>query len=100
MVEDIAQLKKKSPDRDILGIDCGDLVGDKPELYPLYIEHLNRTGIPFYRMPGNHDLHLGGRSPGTISVQTINISALFDMLKPYNTNLLMEHMHYTDSLYL
>jgi hypothetical protein len=62
VVEDIQQLKTGYPDRDILGIDCGDLVGDKPELYPLYIEHLNRTEIPFYRLPGNHDLQFGGRT--------------------------------------
>ncbi|ULB34882.1 MULTISPECIES: hypothetical protein [Proteiniphilum] len=75
-------------------------MGDKPELYPLYIEHLNRTGIPFYRMPGNHELQFGGRTPETISVQTINISVLLDMLKPYNTHPLTVHMHYTNSLYL
>ena len=65
VVDDMLQLKESYPDRDILGIDCGDLVGDKPELYPLYIEQLNRAGIPFYRMPGNHDLQYGGRSTET-----------------------------------
>ena len=65
VVDDMLKLKEEYADRDILGIDCGDLVGDKPELYPLYIEHLNRTGIPFYRMPGNHDLQFGGRSTET-----------------------------------
>lgn len=58
-------LKKSYPNRDILGVDCGDLVEDKPELYPLYIEHQNRTGIPFYRIPGNHDLQYGGRTTET-----------------------------------
>ena len=65
VVDDMLQLKEEYPDRDILGLDCGDLVGDKPELYPLYIEQLHRTGIPFYRMPGNHDLQFGGRSTET-----------------------------------
>lgn len=184
VVKDIQLLKENYPGRDILGIDCGDLVGDKPELYPLYIEHLNRTGIPFYRLPGNHDLQFGGRTtetsteryektfgpdhysfnrglvhyivlnnvfyvgrdyfymgyidektfrwleqdlahvpmgstifvsmhiPGrldeevapfqynsrTISTQTINISSLFEMLKPYNTHLLTGHMHYNRNI--
>src|SRR5690554_1674954 len=43
VVDDMLQLKESYPDRDILGIDCGDLVGDKPELYPLYIEQLGRA---------------------------------------------------------
>ncbi|MBK5196646.1 MAG: metallophosphoesterase, partial [Proteiniphilum sp.] len=184
VVEDIQQLKTGYPDRDILGIDCGDLVGDKPELYPLYIEHLNRTEIPFYRLPGNHDLQFGGRTtesstqryeetfgpdhysfsrgqihyivlnnvfylgrdyfymgyidektfewleqylsyvpegstlivsmhiPGrldeevkpfqydsqTISAQTINISSLFEMLRPYKVHLLTGHMHYNRNI--
>lgn len=65
VVDDMIQLKKGYHDRDILGIDCGDLVGDRPELYPLYIEQLSRTGIPIYRMPGNHDLRFGGRTTET-----------------------------------
>ena len=184
VVDDMLQLKEEYPDRDILGLDCGDLVGDKPELYPLYIEQLNRAGIPFYRMPGNHDLQFGGRStetsteryeqsfgpdhysfnrgavhyvvlnnvfylgrdyfymgyidektfkwleqdlahvpegstlivsmhiPGrldeevkpfqynsrTISAQTINISSLFEMLKPYQVHLFTGHMHYNRNM--
>lgn len=184
VVDDMIQLKEDYTDRDILGIDCGDLVGDKPELYPLYIEHLSRSGIPFYRMPGNHDLQFGGRTtetsteryensfgpdyysfnrgevhyvvlnnsfyvgrdyfymgyidektfawleqdlshipegttvivsmhiPGrldeevkpfqynsrTISAQTINISSLFEMLKPYNVHLFTGHMHYNRNI--
>ena len=47
---------------DVFGIDCGDLVGDKPELYNRYIDELNRTGVPFYRVLGNHDMHYGGRT--------------------------------------
>lgn len=65
VVDDMLQLKEGYPDRDILGIECGDLVGDKPDLYPLYIEQLSRAGIPFYRLPGNHDLQYGGRSTET-----------------------------------
>ena len=65
VVNDMLELKKEYTGRDILGIDCGDLVGDKPELYPLYIEHLGQTGIPYYRTPGNHDLQYGGRTTET-----------------------------------
>lgn len=74
VIDDIQQLKTTYPDSDIVGIDCGDLVGDKPELYPLYIEHLNRTGIPFYRLPGNHDLQFGG---GTTETSTQRYEEIF-----------------------
>ena len=40
------------------GIDCGDIVGDKPELYPDYISAVDRLNIPFYRVIGNHDMTL------------------------------------------
>ena len=184
VIDDMLQLKEQYPDRDILGLDCGDLVGDKPELYPLYIEQLQKTGIPFYRMPGNHDLQYGGRTTetttaryeqtfgpdhysfnrgslhyivlnnvfhmgrdyfymgyidektfkwlevdlayvpegstliismhipgrldeevkpfqynsGTISAQTINISSLFEMVKPYKVHLFTGHMHYNRNI--
>lgn len=184
VVDDMLRLKETYPGRDILGIDCGDLVGDKPELYPLYVEQVSRAGIPFYRLPGNHDLQYGGRSTETstkryeknfgpdhysfnrgkihyvvlnnvfyvgrdyfyigyidektfawleqdlaqvpegstimlsmhiparldeevqpfrynsreISAQTINISSLFEMLKPYNVHLFTGHMHYNRNI--
>ncbi len=191
VVDDVQQLKEHYAGKDILGIDCGDLVGDKHHFYSRYIASLNRTGIPFYRLPGNHDLQFGGRTnetslqlyeetfgpayysfnrgevhyiilnnvfflgrdyyymgyidekmfqwleedlacvprgstvfvamhiPGrldeekrpfsyhaeTISAQTVNVGALFDLLQPYHTHLLSGHMHYnrnivhSDSLY-
>lgn len=49
----------------VFGIDCGDLVGDKPELYPSYISAVNKLDIPFYRVVGNHDMTLYGRSHET-----------------------------------
>ncbi len=51
--------------RDVFGIDCGDLVGDKPELYAPYIEAMDGLDIPFYRVLGNHDMTLYGRSHET-----------------------------------
>lgn len=51
--------------KDIFGIDCGDLVGDKPELYSSYIDAVDGLNIPFYRVLGNHDMTLYGRSHET-----------------------------------
>ncbi len=73
----IADTKKTVADYkdfEVFGIDCGDLVGDKPDLYAHYIDHLSQTGVPFYRVKGNHDMNYGGRSHVT-STKTYN--ALF-----------------------
>lgn len=50
---------------DVFGLDCGDLVGDKPDLYAPYIEAVDQLQIPFYRVIGNHDMTLYGRSHET-----------------------------------
>lgn len=62
IIDDCIQTIDEYKDRYVFGIDVGDLVGDKPELYNPYIEHLSRTNIPFYRTPGNHDMNYGGRT--------------------------------------
>lgn len=56
---------------DLFGIDCGDLVSERPQLYSRYIGELHKTGIPFYRVLGNHDMNYGGRSDET-STRTYN----------------------------
>lgn len=62
IIDDCSETIKEHNDRDVFGIDCGDLSFDKPELYEGYINILNKTGIPFYRVLGNHDLKYGGRT--------------------------------------
>ena len=47
---------------DVFGVDCGDMVGDSPQLFPSYIEATATVGIPFYRVIGNHDMTYGGRT--------------------------------------
>lgn len=65
ILDDCIAFIQDKKDNEIFGIDCGDLVGDKPELYPDYISSLNRLDIPFYRVIGNHDMKLYGRSHET-----------------------------------
>lgn len=65
VVDDCKKTVEGNKDIDVFGIDCGDLTGEKPSLYPQYIEYLNRTGIPFYRVIGNHDMNYGGRTDET-----------------------------------
>ncbi len=71
IVEDCKQTINQYEDVDVFGIDCGDLVGDRPQLYPQYVEELNKAGVPFYRVLGNHDMNYGGRSHET-STHTYN----------------------------
>ena len=50
---------------DVFGIDCGDIVGDSPFLYPNYIEAVSDIEIPMFRAIGNHDMDYYGRSHET-----------------------------------
>ena len=47
---------------DVFGIDCGDIVGDTPALFPSYIDSVARLDFPIYRAIGNHDMTYGGRT--------------------------------------
>lgn len=63
MLPDCAELiKKESKDKDVFGVDCGDIVGDTPALYPDYIKAVSTLDIPVYRAIGNHDMDYYGRS--------------------------------------
>jgi hypothetical protein len=44
------------------GIGCGDLVWDKFELFPDYINAFGQVGIPFFQVIGNHDMNLDSRT--------------------------------------
>lgn len=50
---------------DIFGLDCGDIVGDTPSLYPEYIKTVSVLQMPVYRAIGNHDMDYWGRSHET-----------------------------------
>lgn len=39
------------------GISAGDLVGNDPDLFLPYAEVMNKIGIPWYNVIGNHDLN-------------------------------------------
>lgn len=52
-------------DRDIFALDCGDIVGDHPELYQSSLRHRAAFGHPIYHVMGNHDMQYWGRSHET-----------------------------------
>jgi len=62
-VKDIQEMVAKNPDYTYLHIlDCGDIIFDKPELYPEYINSISKAQIPVYRIIGNHDLEYNRKS--------------------------------------
>lgn len=52
-------------DIDIFGLDCGDIVGDHPELYQSSLRHRAALGFPVYYVMGNHDMEYTGRTHET-----------------------------------
>lgn len=62
-IQDMKEYIKPYTDkRDVFGIDCGDIVGDTPSLYPSYINTVSSLNFPIYRAIGNHDMTYGGRT--------------------------------------
>lgn len=65
MLDDIQATLAGLGNRDVLGLDCGDIVGDSPWLFPEYIKRVARLNLPVYRVIGNHDMDYNGRSHET-----------------------------------
>lgn len=62
-VPDVQELVKSYPQGTLFhGIGCGDLVWDHFELIADYKDAVAETGIPFFNLPGNHDMDLDARS--------------------------------------
>jgi hypothetical protein len=39
------------------GAALGDLVGDRPDFFPLYTEAVGKIGVPWFQVMGNHDMN-------------------------------------------
>lgn len=48
-----------------LGVTLGDLVNDQPQLYPALNAATVRLGVPWFHVPGNHDVDPGAASDAT-----------------------------------
>ena len=68
--------------KEVFGIDCGDIVGDTPSLYPSYIDTVSSLEIPIYRAIGNHDMTYGGRTLNIL----IALSKVISVLSIYSLN--------------
>ena len=65
MLTDIQATRQSLAGRDVLGLDCGDIVGDSPWLFKDYVKRVARLDMPIYRAIGNHDMDYNGRSHET-----------------------------------
>ena len=68
VVKDMNEHSSLYPEFDFFGIDCGDIVGDAPRLFPSYVNHVSALQFPVYRTVGNHDMHYSGRTHETSAV--------------------------------
>lgn len=55
-VADAREHFKQFSKNDVFAIDCGDVVGDHPELYESSLRHRSGFGFPVYIANGNHDM--------------------------------------------
>lgn len=65
IIPDIKNTLLNYKNKEIVGLDLGDIVGDNPKLFAPYKGIVNQLNIPFYRLIGNHDMAYWGRSHET-----------------------------------
>lgn len=60
-VPDVQALLQTRPDGEpVFGVTCGDIMFDDLSLYPEYERAVQRMGVPFFQVIGNHDLDFEG----------------------------------------
>lgn len=61
-IPDITDLVNDFSGQPMFGIGCGDIMFDNLELFPEYEQAVERSGIPFFQVLGNHDILFDVRS--------------------------------------
>lgn len=56
------QATAAATDGEIFGVACGDIMFDNLELYPEWERAVERSGVPFFQVVGNHDLDMANRT--------------------------------------
>jgi 3',5'-cyclic AMP phosphodiesterase CpdA len=59
-VPDVQATVRASSNAEIFGVACGDIMYDDLALYPEYERAVQRMGVPFFQVVGNHDLDFDG----------------------------------------
>ena len=66
IVPDVQQTAAAMGDRPLFGVGCGDLMYDDLSLFPEYERAVQRMGLPFWQVVGNHDLDFSASTdPGS-----------------------------------
>ncbi len=61
-VPDVLKTVDALGDRAVVGVACGDIMFDDLSLYPEWERAVQRMGVPFYQVIGNHDLDFASRT--------------------------------------
>ena len=61
-VPDVQATVKGLGERAVAGVACGDIMFDDLSLYPEWDRAVQRMGVPFYQVIGNHDLDFESRT--------------------------------------
>ncbi len=61
-VPDVVKTVGTLGDRAVVGVACGDIMFDDLTLYPEWERAVQRMGVPFYQVIGNHDLDFASRT--------------------------------------
>lgn len=61
-VPDVIETLRGLGDRVVAGVACGDIMFDDLTLYPEWERAVQRMGVPFYQVIGNHDLDFAART--------------------------------------
>lgn len=61
-VPDVIGTVRELGDRAVVGVACGDIMFDDLTLYPEWERAVERMGVPFYQVIGNHDLDFDART--------------------------------------
>lgn len=66
IVADCRELVKEYSDRDVFGLNCGDIFWDAPGKYfTAYMQQAEKLEFPVFRAIGNHDMDFYGRTHET-----------------------------------
>lgn len=66
IVEEISGLAKEHSQKDVFGLNCGDIFWDTPlKSFPDYMTQAEKLGFPVFRSIGNHDIDTHGRTHET-----------------------------------
>jgi len=61
-VPDVQETIRALGDRAVAGVACGDIMFDDLTLFPEWERAVERMGVPFYQVLGNHDLDFDSRT--------------------------------------